>query len=77
MLDLLKTATAVFFNLNVGVRLCKYFFTFSNGVVLLPSRAAPCERAPARIRWCTEKRCKEAHMAIKAIAMDIDGTLTE
>ena len=27
MLDLLKTATAVFFNLNVGVRLCKHFFT--------------------------------------------------
>ena len=49
----LKPQRRSFINLYVGTRLCKYFFAFvSNGVVLQPSRATLCERAPARIRWC-------------------------
>lgn len=53
MLDLLKTATAVFYQLICRNASLQVLFAFvSNGVVLQPSRATLCERAPARIRWC-------------------------
>ena len=65
MLDQTMTTGAVFFKVNRLQRFDKYLFQKRS------SASASLGYDGAR-----QTRCREAYMAIKAIAMDIDGTLT-